>query len=191
MKFTLATDGLEGVRVHAITVAAEALEGDLLDTAGVTLWRDSNGDGALDPGADRLLAGPAFLDPDGVALLVPGNAVLGPNRTECWFLAASFYDAAPAGSRFRFSIPSTSAVKTEGLLSGRAASISGVPLSGGTLTLEAPVVAQGTFEAGGGGCAPSPGAPASPAPGAVLLAAAMAASALGRKGLRRRPRPRR
>jgi hypothetical protein len=118
---------LASVSVTASGPSAQA------DFDAVKLYRDANGNGALDVGTDVLMGSAAFTGPN--ALITPSSGGLTAGSSTALLLAVDVDAAASGGNAYTFTITTATATRA-----GGAAHVDGLPLS----------TPQGTVQGGGG-----------------------------------------
>jgi hypothetical protein len=108
LQFTLAALNAD-VHVSGITFTANASTAPSSLVNAVNLYRDSNGNGVIDPG-DNLLAGPVAFPASTNRITLNVNTAIIANTSQQWLLAYSLSPLAPAGTTFTASITNAEAV---------------------------------------------------------------------------------
>jgi hypothetical protein len=165
--------------VEAVTLTALAVQGDgtgdeAAGIGGAFLYLDANANHAFESGLDMLLAGPQTFAADDGKVTFAVSRPIPANGSEFYFVVYSFGAAAP-GSTFRANFASNADASGAGALSGKAVSVSGAPVQGGTFTVAEQVSPSDVRRGGSCGGGTSPAGPGA-APGLALLALACAAA---------------
>jgi MYXO-CTERM domain-containing protein len=124
----------ETFTVRRITVHGQGTLDDVSDLAGLTLYRDANGNGLADA-SDTILAGPVrFAGDDGaIDFTISDSIASGASAT--WLITADFSANAPSGRTFRLRMNDASDLAATGFGARQVTSVTGLPLSSALVTV--------------------------------------------------------
>lgn len=137
LAFTVTADAAVDTRIQSLTVTSTGTGDEASDIAGITLYRDTDADGAWTPGTDAVLAGPAgFSADDGTAAFPALARSIAAGGSETWFVVADFGGAASGGEDFRFALAGYSgSLVAVADATGVAMTVTGLPLTGTRATV--------------------------------------------------------
>ncbi|MBI4975990.1 MAG: hypothetical protein HZC28_00815 [Spirochaetes bacterium] len=136
LQFTATMNNGESVKLSNITIRATGTGDDTFDVsaASVRLYFDNNANGAID-GGDTLLGSGSYNSNDGVFSVQNINRTLTPNSVTNFIVVQSFSGNATNGKWFRVSLDTNTAFTVYGMTTGNPITVSGAPVSGGTVNI--------------------------------------------------------